>query len=175
MWANVQVAQQPLRQAHNTMSRLIDYTSHILRNFLWISSSLRPLRFGSLGVLSPRIIKGHIRTATHWWACTDGHFIIINIIIINLLDARAVGPPQTTLQPVFSSFRCSPLPSGICRTPDLSIPWCLPTSSNTVPCGMILVRDAQWEIWPYLISLHHIDGARSVRSNCPAWHRLPHW
>ena len=35
------------------------------------------------------------------------------------------------LQPVFSIFPCSPLPSGTCRTPDLSIPWCcLPTSSS---------------------------------------------
>ena len=34
------------------------------------------------------------------------------------------------LQPVFSIFPCSPLPSGTCRTPGLSIPWCcLPTSS----------------------------------------------
>ena len=35
------------------------------------------------------------------------------------------------LQPVFSIFPCSPLPSGTCRTPGLSIPWCcLPTSSS---------------------------------------------
>ena len=34
-------------------------------------------------------------------------------------------------QPVFSIFPCSPLPSGTCRTPGLSIPWCcLPTSSS---------------------------------------------
>ena len=52
------------------------------------------------------------------------------IIIINPFTARVVGAPQMILQPVFSSFPCSPLPSGTCRTPGLSIPWCcLPTSS----------------------------------------------
>ena len=43
--------------------------------------------------------------------------IIIVIIIINPLTARVVGAPRMTLQPVFSIFPCSPLPSGICRTP----------------------------------------------------------
>ena len=44
------------------------------------------------------------------------------IIIINPLTARVVGAPQMILQPVFSIFPCSPLPSGTCRTPGLSIP-----------------------------------------------------
>ena len=44
-------------------------------------------------------------------------FIII--IIINPLTARVVGAPQIILQPVFSSFPCSPLPCGTCRTPGL--------------------------------------------------------
>ena len=45
-------------------------------------------------------------------------------------------------QPVFSIFRCSPLPSGTCQTPGLSIPWCcLPTSSSALSsspfhCGL---------------------------------------
>ena len=57
--------------------------------------------------------------------------IIIITIIINPLTARVVGAPQMTLQPVFSIFPCSPLPSGTCRTPGLSIPWCrLPISSS---------------------------------------------
>ena len=43
------------------------------------------------------------------------------IIIINPLTARIVGAPQMILQPVFSIFPCSPLPSGTCRTPGLSI------------------------------------------------------
>ena len=50
--------------------------------------------------------------------------------IINPLTVRVVGAPQMILQPVFSIFPCSPLPSWTCRTPGLSIPWCcLPTSS----------------------------------------------
>ena len=44
------------------------------------------------------------------------------IIIINPLTARAVGAPQMILQPVSSTFPCSPPPSGTCRTPGLSIP-----------------------------------------------------
>ena len=60
---------------------------------------------------------------------TSFKYLII-IIIINPLTARVVGAPQMILQPVFSIFPCSPLPSGTCRTPGLSIPrCCLPTSS----------------------------------------------
>ena len=47
------------------------------------------------------------------------------------LTARVIWASQLTSQPVFSSFLCSPLPSGTWRTPGLSIPWCcLPTSSS---------------------------------------------
>ena len=49
-------------------------------------------------------------------------WIIIIIIIINPLTARVIGAPQMILQPVFTIFPCSPLPSGTCRTPGLSIP-----------------------------------------------------
>ena len=53
------------------------------------------------------------------------------IIIINPSTARVVGAPKMILQPVFSIFPCSPLPSGTCQTPGLSIPGCcLPTSSS---------------------------------------------
>ena len=56
---------------------------------------------------------------------------LVIIIIINSLTARVVWAPQMILQPVFSTFPCSPLPSGTCWTPGLSIPWCcLPTSSS---------------------------------------------
>ena len=48
--------------------------------------------------------------------------IIIIIIIIYSLIARVAGAPQMILQPVFSIFPCTPLPSGTCRTPGLSIP-----------------------------------------------------
>ena len=57
-------------------------------------------------------------------------FIII--IIIKLLMARVIGAPQMILQPVFSIFPCSPLPSGTCRTPVLSIPWCCLLTSSSV-------------------------------------------
>ena len=46
--------------------------------------------------------------------------LMMIIIIIN--PARVGGAPQMILQPVFSIFPCSPLPSGTCRTPGLSIP-----------------------------------------------------
>ena len=48
--------------------------------------------------------------------------VIIIIIIINPLTARVVGAPQIILQPIFSIFPCSALPSGTCRTPGLFIP-----------------------------------------------------
>ena len=50
---------------------------------------------------------------------SDSMFIII---IINPLTVRVVGVPQMILQPVFSIFPCSPLPSGTWGTPGLSIP-----------------------------------------------------
>ena len=52
----------------------------------------------------------------------NGTTQFIRIIIINPLPASVVGAPQMILQPVFSFFPCSPLPSGTWRTPDLSIP-----------------------------------------------------
>ena len=72
-----------------------------------------------------------------WWMRVLFTFFVIRtcalcfiIIIICPLTARVVWAPQMILQPVFSIFPCSPLPSGTCRTPGLSIPWCcLPTSS----------------------------------------------
>ena len=67
-------------------------------------------------------------------------------IIINPLTARVIGAPQMILQPVFFHFPSSPLSSGTCQTPGLSIPWCcLPTSSSVclvfVP---LLLRLARW-------------------------------
>ena len=72
------------------------------------------------------------------WLCSLQNFIIIIIIviiiiiiIINPLTARVVRAPQMIFQPVFPICPCSPLPSGTCWTPGLSIPWCcLPTSSS---------------------------------------------
>ena len=81
-------------------------------------------------------------------------FIII--IIINPKTARVVGAPQMILQPVFSIFPCSPLPSGTWRTPGLSIPrCCLPTSSFVrlvfFPISLCLAR---W-FWPDLMNGRH--------------------
>ena len=99
---------------------------------------------------------------------------LIIIIIINPLIARVVGAPQIILQPVFSIFPCSPLPSGTCRTPGLSIPWCcLPTSSSVClvffPLSLCLARMAlarpdERETWPYHSSLRLFTIVR--RSSC---------
>ena len=83
-------------------------------------------------------------------------FSIIIVVIINPLPAKVVGAPQMILQPVFSIFPCSPLPSGICLTPGLSIPWCcLPTSSSIClaffPLSLCLAR---W-FWPDLVNGKH--------------------
>ena len=83
--------------------------------------------------------------------------IIINIIIIIYpLTARGVGVPQMISQPVFFIFPCSPLPSGTCRTPGLSISCCcLPTSSFVrlvfFPLSLCLAR---W-FWPDLMNGRH--------------------
>ena len=80
---------------------------------------------------------------------TGEKFIII-IIIINPLTTRVVGAPQMILQPVFSIFPCSPLPSGTCQTPGLSTPWCsLPPSSFVL---FFRVRNCdnftdKWHVW----------------------------
>ena len=60
-------------------------------------------------------------------------------------------------QPVSSIFPCSPLPSGTCRTPGLSIPWCcFPTSFSVClvffPLSMCLAR---W-FWPDFINSRHL-------------------
>ena len=86
-------------------------------------------------------IKGDIRCSYM--------FIHVHIIIINPLTARVVEAPQMISRPVYSILPCSPLPSGTCRTPSLSIPWCcLPTSMSVCliffPLSLCLAR---W-FWP---------------------------
>ena len=110
------------------------------------------------------------------------------IIIINPLTVRVVGAPQMSLQPVFSIFPCSPLPSGTCRTPGLSIPWCcLPTSFFVhlvfFPLSLCLAR---W-FWPDLmngkhdhttavcVSLRWSGNLHVVRLPAGSWHGLPRW
>ena len=77
-------------------------------------------------------------------------------IISSPLTARVIGAPKMILQPIFSIFPCSPLPSGICQTPGLSIPWCcLPISSSVClvffPLSLCLKR---W-FWPDLMNGKH--------------------
>ena len=101
---------------------------------------------------SPRDISCKIMTNTE----SPVLQIIIIIIIIYPLTTKVVGAPQMILQPVFSIFPCSPLPSGTCRTPGLSVPWgCLPTSSFVClvffPLSLCLAR---W-FWPDLMNGKH--------------------
>ena len=89
-------------------------------------SSLSPRgqwRTGENGEKVCKIICGTPKTLA-----VEGQMIIkllqelIIIIITNPLTARVVRAPQMILKPVLSIFPCSPLPSGTCRTPGLSIP-----------------------------------------------------
>ena len=115
-------------------------------------------------------------------------FHIIIITIINPLTTRVVGAPQMILQPVFSIFPCSPLPSGTCRIPGLSIPrCCLPTSSSVClvffPLSLCLAK----QFWPDLmnrrldhtiavcVSLRWSGGLRVVQLPAGTWHGLPIW
>ena len=80
------------------------------------------------------------------------------IIIINPLTARVVGAPQIILQPVFSIFPCSPLPSGTCwnSRPVHSLMlssllfFCLPCHLPpfTVFCKMDFVRRDEPQTYP---------------------------
>ena len=87
-----------------------------------------------------------------------------------------------------SIFPCSPLPSGACRTPGLSIPWCcLPTSSSVCLVFFpLLLCLARW-FWPDLMSGKHdhttavcvslrLSGdLRVVQLPAGSWHGLPRW
>ena len=78
-------------------------------------------------------------------------FVIIIIIIIDPLTARVVGAPQIILNSFFSIFPCSPLPSGTCRTPGLSIPWCcfppLPLSALSSSPFHCALQDGFGQTW----------------------------
>ena len=108
-------------------------------------------------------------------------------IIIYPLTARVIGSPQMLSKSISSIFPCSQLPSGTWRTPSLSIPWCLPTSSSIClvffPLSMCLAR---W-IWPDLMNRRHdhtttvcvsllwSGGLHVVWLPAGSWHGLPHW
>ena len=78
------------------------------------------------------------------------------------LTTKVVWAPQMISQPVFSIFPCSPLPSGTCQTPGLSISWCcLPTSSSVCLVFFLLsLCLARW-FWPDLMNWRH-DHATAV-------------
>ena len=142
---------------------------------------VQPLNFNSTVTVT------QISNPFDWGSRDLKMYIIIITIIINPLTARVVGAPQMILQPVFSIFPCSPLPSGTCRTPGLSIPWCrLPTSSSVClvffPLSLCLAR---W-FWPDLVNGIHdhttavcvslqCSGLRVVQLPVGCWHRLPRW
>ena len=76
--------------------------------------------------------------------------------LISPLTESVVDAQQMISQPVSSIFPCSPLPSGVWRTPGLSIPCCcLPTSSSVClvffPLSLCLAR---W-FWPDLMIRRH--------------------
>ena len=102
------------------------------------------------------------------------------------LNHECRGAPQMISKPVFSIFPCSPLPSGTCQTPGLSIPWCcLPTSSSVYlvffPLSLCLTR---W-FWPDLMNRRHDHtiavcislwwsrGLCVVQLPAGSWHGLP--
>ena len=138
--------------------------------------------------------SNHLNWASHQIICY--HFSTITIfkisfiiiIIINPLTAKVVGAPQMILQPVFSIFPCSALPSGTCRTPGLSIPWCcLPTSFFVCLVFFLLsLCLARW-FWPDLmnerhdhttsvcVSLLRSGGLRVVRFSAGSWHGPTRW
>ena len=85
----------------------------------------------------------------------SSRLVTIIIIIINPLTARVVGAPQMILQPVFSIFHCSQLPSGDLANSRpvhslvlfsrlfLCLPCLLPPF--TVPCKIVLARSDERE------------------------------
>ena len=85
-------------------------------------------------------------------------------------------------------FPCFPLPSGICRTPGLSIPWCcLPTSSSVClvlfPLSLYLARwfwldpmnGRQDYTTAVCVSLRSLSGLRVVKLLTGSWHGLSRW
>ena len=94
---------------------------------------------------------------THPVVVSDVDILILIVSsFIYPLTVRVVRAPQMISQPVFSIFPCFPLPSGTCRTPGLSIPWCCLTTSSSVclvffPPSMCL---AKW-FWPDLMNGRH--------------------
>ena len=105
----------------------------------------------------------------------------IIIIIINPLTVRVIGAPQMILQPVFSNFLSSPLPSRPVYFPRLSshLFLCLP---YLLPLSLCLAR---W-FWPDLMNRKHdhttavcvpllSSGLHVAQLPAGSCHRLPCW
>ena len=116
----------PLWQLHTDFVDFSHEVYHVMKTAV-ISSHLflnREGRWGTTNDFATSFLQFSLfpTALTHTHKCADTNtIIIIIIIIINPLTARVIGVPQMILQPVFSIFPCSPLPSGTCRTPGLSI------------------------------------------------------
>ena len=89
-------------------------------------------------------ISAHACSAIFWTFNLAYLGDLITITIITLLTTRVTGAPLMISWPVSSIFPCSPLPSGIWRTPGLSIAWCLSTCSFVClvffPLSLFLAR-----------------------------------
>ena len=98
------------------------------------------------------------------------------------MPVRVIWTPQITLQPVSSSYPCSPLPSSTHQTAGRSIPWCcLPTFSfirlsfvlsfpfPMCPARWSLTKTDEQEIWPLHCSLHVFTIFRRSLWVCPAF------
>ena len=143
---------------------------------LWVCPYILAVCWHSLGLyfwLPPSLLVSMCVLTCCKWEVVDTGYFCTYIIIIYPLTARVIGAPQMNLQPIFSIFPSSPLPSGTCRTQGLSIPWCcFPHLSLscflphpfTVPCKMVLARPDERETWPYHCSLHFFSMVKRSSS-----------
>ena len=164
-----------------------DVTINLCHTFTWhhshVGSPLKPLPIKIRERLDCDVTINWCHTYTWHNSHVGSHHHLIYP-----LTTRVVRAPQMTSQPVSSILPCSPLLSGIWRTPGLSIPWCcLPTTSSIFlvffPLSLCLAR----LFWPDLmngrhdhatavcISLRWSGGLPVVRLPAGSWHGLPHW
>ena len=112
------------RASHEQQAQIASHDiswNQTLDSIVWNRTELSELVRGFFEPSQPRrIISGLRRQKTE---CGGSGGVIIIIIIINPLIARVVGAPRMVLQPVFSIFPRSSLPSGTCRTPGMWWRW----------------------------------------------------
>ena len=86
------------------------------------------------------------------------------------LTVRVAGALQMTLQPVSSTFLCSPLTSGTWRTQGLSIPsCCLPTSSSVCHVFFALLLCLAMWFWPDLVNGRHLHTSAVCDEQVFVW------